>query len=378
MRDGDTRGHPHRESRSISGSAWFCYTLAVLVLTGGGLHALYRSMEGDFNVEKLSVFLAGTACALLFWAIGMVISGAHKNRVVLTTILKRIEDLPSAGQRAEMPPQVGVDQQAAGADSVSENDTLLHQIMDTLAEINTAVLLTEEEKGLRRQEVRAMIVSDLTAQIEAAIETGDFMRAESLCRRFSAAVPGDDQVSVYHEKIQELRTKEAQQQFEEYGRQVNDLMSVSNFVEAQILAQEVCDRFPGFEAAEKLLERVRCEYGSFTTEQTQRLSHQIRLYAEKRQWKNALEAARELIEKFPDSQEAAEVKARMSTLVDNTRIEEVRELRDRILDMVDRRRYAEALELSTQVVDNYPETAAAAELRAQMPKLRELAEQSPH
>lgn len=378
MRDGDTRGHPHRESRSISGTAWCCYTLAILVFTGGCLHAIYRSVEGDFTIEKMNVCIAGTVCALLFWAVGIVISGAHKNRIILTAILKRLDDLPSAGHRAEVSSPAGGDHQVARTDSIAENDTLLHQIMDTLAEINTAVLLTEEEKGLRRQEVRAMIVSDLTAQIEAAIEAGDFTRAESLCRRFSADVPGDDRVSAYNEKIEELRTNEARQQFEEYSRQVNDLMSVSKFAEAQGLAQEVCDLFPGFDAAEQLLERVRCEYGSFTTEQTQRLSHQIRLYAEKRQWKNALEAARELIEKFPDSQEAAEVKARMSTLVDNTRIEEVRELRDRILDMVDRRRYAEALELSTQVVDNYPETAAAAELRAQMPKLRELAAQSPH
>ena len=170
---------------------------------------------------------------------------------------------------------------------------------------------------------------------------------------------------------------DAGRRFEEFERQINDSMSLSRYDEALNLSRELLRQFPENKEAEKLADRVRNESEKFVSKQTERMVSKIRLYAEKRQWKNALEIARELIEKYPDSRQAGEVKVRMSAIIDNTRLEEVRELRDRILELMDRRRYNEALELSVQVVGNYPETAAAAELRAQMPTLRELAANYP-
>ncbi|KKK89020.1 hypothetical protein LCGC14_2737320, partial [marine sediment metagenome] len=69
---------------------------------------------------------------------------------------------------------------------------------------------------------------------------------------------------------------------------------------------------------------------------------------------------------YPDSPEATHLSAQMQTLRDNARIEEVRELRDQIRDMLERRRYAEAVKVAEEVMDRYPETQAAAELRGQI------------
>jgi hypothetical protein len=63
----------------------------------------------------------------------------------------------------------------------------------------------------------------------------------------------------------------------------------------------------------------------------------------------------------------------MPTLVDNARLQEVRQLRDRFLEMIERRQYAEAVDLARHVVEHYPETAAAEELRDKMPRLEKLA-----
>jgi len=41
--------------------------------------------------------------------------------------------------------------------------------------------------------------------------------------------------------------------------------------------------------------------------------------------------------------------------------------------MIERKRFAEALEVARQVVERYPETAVAEELRQQMPRLVERA-----
>ena len=87
----------------------------------------------------------------------------------------------------------------------------------------------------------------------------------------------------------------------------------------------------------------------------------------------ALAAAGELLEAYPDSPEAAEVRSTLRTLTDNARIEEVRELRDEIRDLLSRRRYAEALACARDLVRRFPTTAAAEELRSQMARLEELA-----
>ena len=86
-----------------------------------------------------------------------------------------------------------------------------------------------------------------------------------------------------------------------------------------------------------------------------------------------LAAAERRREAHPGSPEADAVRGQLETLRANARIEEVRVLRDEIRDMIARRRFAEAVERARNVVERFPDTAAAAELRQQMAKLEELA-----
>ena len=80
------------------------------------------------------------------------------------------------------------------------------------------------------------------------------------------------------------------------------------------------------------------------------------------------------LEAYPAGPEAESVRSQMETLRSNARIEEARELRDRILEMINRRRFSEALELARDLVGRFPDTAAAAELTRQMARLEELAD----
>ena len=103
---------------------------------------------------------------------------------------------------------------------------------------------------------------------------------------------------------------------------------------------------------------------------------EVRYLTDGKHWRRAVEAAKKLLEAYPDSDEARRVAAGMTTLEDNARIEEVRGLRDQIRDMLERRRYGEAVEIAEGVMERFPETQAAAELRKQIRRLRRLAEAS--
>lgn len=125
--------------------------------------------------------------------------------------------------------------------------------------------------------------------------------------------------------------------------------------------------------ADPLLARVQRDSADYQAEQRRRLFAVIQEHAQMRQWKQALAGAHKLLETYGDSEEAQTVRSMLPTLVDNARIQEVRELRDRIVNLVEQHHYAQAVPLIRQVVENYPETAAATELRSQLPRLMELA-----
>lgn len=71
--------------------------------------------------------------------------------------------------------------------------------------------------------------------------------------------------------------------------------------------------------------------------------------------------------------EAESVKAMLPTLEENSRIVEVRQLGDRFGDMIRRKRYVQAVTLAREIVERFPGTKAAADLKHQMPRLEELA-----
>jgi outer membrane protein assembly factor BamD (BamD/ComL family) len=344
--------------------------MALVSVSAGIIAGVWRIMNEQTSLEALWPMPAGIVIGLMFWSIGLRLRRNRETTILLRAILDKINKV--SRQRDEGGGAIPGDASAVPAGQ----SEILSQILVKISELNTNLLLTEQERVQRRQEELECRVAGLVEQIEAAVSDGDFDRANELYRHLAYEKPDDPRLETLKKRMEEIGRKDMESHVWECIHQVNDLMSVSRFGEAMNAARELRNRYPDSEEAAELLKRVEHEAGAFDGEQRKRLYEMIRRQGEGRHWKLALDAANELLEKYPDSSEAEAVKAQMPTLVDNTRIEEVRELRDRILDLMDRRRYSEALELSTHVVTNYPETAAASELRAQMPHLRELAADS--
>ncbi|MCE5278943.1 MAG: hypothetical protein ABFD92_18660 [Planctomycetaceae bacterium] len=152
-----------------------------------------------------------------------------------------------------------------------------------------------------------------------------------------------------------------------------DLMALGHFDQAEAAVRQLLQVHTGFEPAERLLERIKRESDIYHREMRLRMKREVEKQSEARQWRQAVVAGRKLIDAYPDSHEARQLALRMDTLEDNARIEEVRELRDQIRDMLDRRRYVEAVKVAEDVMERFPETQAAAELRGQIGRLRGLA-----
>ena len=360
------------------------YTVACLCTAGGALGAFWIILRGGSEsstpagvwMSGLGVLLTGFAGGAMFWAMGWIVKQKHTTIALQQRLLQHLTDVSQKTDvvTTPLPPSQPSPVTTPATDHVQTE--ILNRIVNQLNQLNTNVLMTAEQRKEKYQQARESIIDQLSQQISDAIENGQLDNADALTNQL-AGYADKSLVEVFREKIINARQKTVQLLVEGQSQRVADLMAVSRFDEAVDLAKNLHGKFPSSPEVNTLLERVKHEAQTFTQEQCRRLYAEIESAARARQWKAALTAAHKLMEQFPDTPQAKQTRAIMPTIVDNTRIEEVRDLRTRIIDMMERHRYSEALELANHVMENYPETAAADELRNQIANLRELSKSSP-
>jgi len=326
----------------------------------------------------LAILSMFAAAAGVLWALAWLCRGIHEQALALRRLASAMERPPAARAGgisvvASAAPPASPRPPPAGADE----SVRLEMVLEQLRELNVNVLLSEPQRRAKHGRVVDRQVSELAAGVGEAIEAGDLVSAERQLQSLAGLAPDDGRIASLGEAIERGRADAESRDIGVATRRVEDLMSTGDFDEAQAAADALLARRPASARAIALMDRVRRERQALLDERRARLYEQVHKEASARHWREALAAAREFLDAFPDCREAESVRVQLGTLAGNARIEEVRELRDRIADLIDRRRFAEALELARDVVDRFPDTAAAAELRGQMTRLAERARGQP-
>ncbi len=371
----DSVDHP-----GIAGALVVClYVLAgisvaagIILAAGWVLRVTPHAAEASFLwIRALSFLLEGLVLGSLLCAAGWLIQQREESSMMQRRILRLLAD------RLNNPDAPLLQQETPSSPPSSEDSDILQEILQQLSELNINVLLSDEKREAKRLCREAELVDQRFRQVDLALREDAFDQAEEILQELNREVPDDPRLEVMNARIQQAREAFMRKLLQGQMQRAGDLMSVSRFDEAMNLAEELHQQYPESPEADNLLNRVRRKAGTFQSEQRRRLLTLIQECGEARQWGSALAGAHRLLEIYGDSEEAQNVRAMMPTLVDNARIEEVREYRDRIVEMMEQLRYAEAVELAEKVMENYPETAAAEELRRQIPRLRKLAAQNP-
>jgi outer membrane protein assembly factor BamD (BamD/ComL family) len=227
-----------------------------------------------------------------------------------------------------------------------------------------------QEKRTRRQQEK---VDQFRNRIHQAMNKQDFAEAQHILDEFAQTDIAGEEVGEIQQELEAARSEAEGEQFSKAVARVEDLMAVSRFEEALESARALRNAHPDARGAEALVQRVQREHDAYRKERRARLYGRVEKMVTARKWRKAVEAAEEFLDAYPDTAEAELVGVQMDTLRDNARIEEVRGYRDRIRDLIERRRFAEAIELAQDVIRDYPDTAAAQELRQQLPRLEQLA-----
>ncbi|HUT78053.1 MAG TPA: hypothetical protein VM285_10225 [Polyangia bacterium] len=255
----------------------------------------------------------------------------------------------------------------------SATERLLRALLRQVQELNDNLLMSDAQRETKRGHRHEKLARRFSEEIDSAIAQGDFELADMRLEAFRERAPDETTCEALRTRIEAARTAAKQEDVRAQTQRIYDLMAVSDFDGAEKLARHVQRRYPGDAELEALVQRVLREGKMFRGERRDRMYREVTRKAEARQWRAALEAARQFVEAFPGSVDADAIRAMMPTIEDNARIEEVRGLRDHIRDLIERRRYAEAVEAAEDILRRFPDTRAAVELGRQLNRLRQLA-----
>ncbi|NUQ47832.1 MAG: hypothetical protein HUU22_17570 [Phycisphaerae bacterium] len=251
--------------------------------------------------------------------------------------------------------------------------TQWQELMALIHDIRDNLLLNDAERVEKRTRVVEEDVSRAISVVRPLLEDGQFVQARQVIQEIARRYPKHPEVHRMTEQLDEARRRAEEADVSAYTKRAEELMSISAWDRATSVAAELLDRHPNNENATQLAARVRRERDLFRAEQAKRMYAEVERLSRRRRWRDALEAARVYVERFPDTHEAQILRVQMTTLEANAEIQERQALEQQITDFAKHGRYIEAYNLALHLIQTYPESPQADALRKQLTRLKELA-----
>jgi len=307
----------------------------------------------------LAVTLLGLASALrLLWKI--------KNSL---SRLERFE-YESKSANASVPDEA----QLRDSDAGNQKSAIqLHEMLLILRDIRDNSLLSEEERREKKSRVASDDVRNAQQLIRGLIDQGSFVEARQMAEEMARKYPENPTATQLPVDVEAQRGKRERADIRECAKQVSDLISISAWDRARVLAQQLVERHPDAVEARQIAERIERDHELFQAEQRRRMYAEIQRYVSRRRWREALAAAQTFMERFPTSDETAMLRAQVDTLTDNAEIETRQEMEAEITDLARHGRYIEAADFARRLIARFPDSPQAEVLRQQLPRLDELA-----
>jgi len=341
---------------------------AVCVLAGYIWQAI-KNNNGELVFRGLGVGLA----LLTLGAIEFLLALHLKMRVEAEVGRHGAEAVRAGQARGE----IGVGASVGGdlESRISELVQTMGQMTQLLREINENTLLDEEGRRakfelLADQQRKAMFV-----EVDRLVREREWARAKTLLEGLLIKYPGNADVQQKMNRLEELRKQAFNEDLNRTKKAIHDLIAISAWDKAADQAETLLEKHPEADEAKELVAYVSAERQRFRQEQLKRISAEIQRNIARKRWTDALQAGRQLIEKYPDSVEAEAVRNQLKTLEENAEIETRQHLEEQIKDLVRRRSFVQAVELAKHVIATYPNSPQARALTGQLAELEKRARQ---
>jgi len=244
------------------------------------------------------------------------------------------------------------------------------EVVSLLSEIMENTLLDDDEKAAKRQSARKHRQQTLRREIQAQIKSGKYREAHERLEEFRTRYADSDEVREMEAQLsQALREHEANE-IRNVNEQVERYMGLGLWERAMETAVALAEQFPENPDASRLPETVRMEQGANRRQEEQRLYREIEHLVARKHWREALRAAETLLANHPESPEAKALGDQLEELRRNAAIMERREWEQRITEHIQTGRHREAYDLAIELMNKYPDSPQAGEIRKNLDQLK--------
>ena len=328
------------------------------VLLGIGTIVLVTVAE----VDRTWVWIGALGGVLIiFLGVIFALSQVALAHLVDTThqALRHLRDLNAPGRLGGGP----------GEDALFEQVALMRDIRD-------AARLTDVEKEtLARRRTQAN-VRKLVETIDTHLVKRDFTAAHEAVADLVEQYPEASETKRIADRVREIENASRQETIAELEENIRAYQSAASWEQAMALADEFIKTFPDEPRAAGLREEVRAGFEAATADQRREMYDRITDLARETKWREAFDITSDLIEQFPDSDEAEKLRPRLGALSRKAEVGERARLAAQVKDHMAGARWTEAYRAARELVDAYPDSDEAADVFGDIARLRRLARRS--
>jgi hypothetical protein len=250
------------------------------------------------------------------------------------------------------------------------------QLLVLLTQIRDLTMMsdTQRQQFAQKQfdEKRNRFEQLITRHIKAA----EWLEAQHQIDAMALALPDPAPAQKLAELLTTERTHRTQQDLDAGRTQIQHLMSMTAWMQAEDVMNRLKQRYPDEPQLQTLAAELQHEREAFEKENFARLLAELKDANERREWRRALLAAQELIQRYPHDRKVEKLRnEQLSTIKENAEAQERKEEESLFKDLLQRQRYEDAAIVARRVIDKYPSSSGAAELSKLLPKVEELIRQ---
>jgi len=332
---------------------------------GGAMVVLSRRGDSIHSIDAL-LFTGVLVLGLTAWAVTTAAI------LVVRQFDRLASHINSLDQRTAILAEQAIDRAQLETAIKTLHDDLTNTRKD-LQEIRELLMLPNE---LRERRFQALVERESKRRLAAAegfINSRDFHRARRELAVLTKRFGQNDRIRDAEKKLEQAADAVRGQDIADVTTRIEELMTITQWEEAVRAAQELGEKYPEAIEPQRLIEHVERERNLFEEKHRKRLYEEIQQFVNQRRWREAERAAERFIETFPTGADTDLLHQQMETLKANAEIEIRQQLERHIKEYMKQKQYWDALELARRLINEYPFSPQADALRNQLGQLEELA-----
>ncbi len=338
-----------------------------LLAAGALVWALAHFWELSQSDKPVLTEVVATAALLLVgWALALMLWGAAE---MLRKVSDLLETLRSVSVMTPGTPLLPAGRPAAADAQVR----LLEELIRLTREVRDISLLNEPGRAARLQAEEKALVEQLEKEVVALLREHNWPEARQRVDRARQRFPALPTWAALDKQIEEARARFEAHDLEVATREINELIHLGAWDRAADVVRHIHERHPASPNVAELARRVAVGRDKAAAEERARLMAQAQEATNRHDWVEALRIVERIVERFPTSSEAHDLRMQVSTLRTNAEVQTRQQMEARIRDLIKERRFRDGLREAQALIERYPESPQAAVLRGQLAKLEQRA-----